>query len=106
MNTARDQTISFAYGNLKLHNPNVKREDIEAAYDRLWAKPSEEMSYSNNPNPVAVEFTLSLNPEQVTLILKAFASDLATTDKMAEPYQKLRAHLEDFVRKCGRCDTA
>lgn len=32
----RDEHIkSFAYGNVRLHNPNIMREDIDRAFDRL-----------------------------------------------------------------------
>lgn len=31
----RDGAISFAYGNVKMHNPDIRREDVEAAYDQL-----------------------------------------------------------------------
>jgi hypothetical protein len=30
----RDQIISFAYGNVKLHNPDITREDVERFYDQ------------------------------------------------------------------------
>ena len=29
------QIISFAYGNVKLHNPAITREDVERAYEQL-----------------------------------------------------------------------
>lgn len=29
------QVISFAYGNVKLHNPAITREDVERTYDEL-----------------------------------------------------------------------
>ncbi len=31
----RAQAISFVYGNCHIENPNVTREMVEAAYDRL-----------------------------------------------------------------------
>ncbi len=31
----RTQAISFVYGNCHMSNPNVTREMVEAAYDRL-----------------------------------------------------------------------
>ncbi|NJK88110.1 MAG: hypothetical protein HC923_01095 [Myxococcales bacterium] len=34
----REQAISFAYGNLALHDPSVKREDIERAYNELYGE--------------------------------------------------------------------
>jgi hypothetical protein len=34
----REQVISFAYGNMKLHDPSITREDIERAYENLVAK--------------------------------------------------------------------
>jgi hypothetical protein len=30
----RDQKISFAWGNLNLHNPQITRRDVEDALDR------------------------------------------------------------------------
>ena len=35
MSPDRDQAISFAYGNLKIDRPDLKREDVERAYDQL-----------------------------------------------------------------------
>lgn len=34
----RGQAISFVYGSLRLHNPNITREMVEQAYDRLHPK--------------------------------------------------------------------
>jgi len=34
----REHIISFAYGNVHLHNPAVTREMIEAEYDKLHPK--------------------------------------------------------------------
>ena len=34
----RAQIISFAYGNVKLHNPAVTREDVERIYDELFVR--------------------------------------------------------------------
>ena len=31
----RAQVISFAYGNVKLHNPAITREDVERIYEQL-----------------------------------------------------------------------
>lgn len=31
----RAQVISFAYGNVKLHNPAITRKDVERIYDQL-----------------------------------------------------------------------
>ena len=31
----RQQVISFAYGNVRLHNPAITRADIEAALEKL-----------------------------------------------------------------------
>jgi hypothetical protein len=36
--TDRDQAISFAYGNLKIDRPDLKREDVEGAYEELHPK--------------------------------------------------------------------
>lgn len=32
---SREQAISFAYGNLKLHNPAITREEVEKAAELL-----------------------------------------------------------------------
>ena len=32
----RAQVISFAYGNVKLHNPAITREDVEWIYEQLF----------------------------------------------------------------------
>ena len=32
----RAQVISFAYGNIKLHNPAITREDVERIYEQLF----------------------------------------------------------------------
>ncbi len=34
----REQAISFAYGNVSLSNPDVTREMVEEAFDRLAAE--------------------------------------------------------------------
>jgi len=34
----REQTISFAYGNLALHNSTITREMVEQAYDQMHPK--------------------------------------------------------------------
>lgn len=34
----REQSISFAYGNVALHNPDVTREMVEEVYDRRHGK--------------------------------------------------------------------
>ena len=31
----REQAISFAYGNVKLHNPTVTRETVAEEYDKI-----------------------------------------------------------------------
>lgn len=36
--TVRKQSISFVYGNVTLHNPDVTREMVEEVYDRLHGK--------------------------------------------------------------------
>lgn len=32
----REQAVSFAYGNIRMHNPEITRERVEAAYDRVF----------------------------------------------------------------------
>ena len=34
----REQIISFAYGNVHLHNPAVTRRQVESAYDAMFTK--------------------------------------------------------------------
>jgi hypothetical protein len=34
----REQIVSFAFGNLKLAHPETRKEDVEAAYDRMGRK--------------------------------------------------------------------
>lgn len=32
----REEKVDWAYGNVVLHNPNITREIVEKAYDRLY----------------------------------------------------------------------
>ncbi len=40
----REEKVSFAYGNVRLSNPNVTREMVEQAYDRMQVQEDKTVS--------------------------------------------------------------